>query len=244
MATGYFKVYSTEFTKFWCCTGSGMENFTKLGDSIYFKDENGITVNLFFSSEASYPELGIKLVQESQIPVKDTIRFTVHLLDDAPKRAKIRLRIPDWADETSVVADDKNISSEDGYICVDGNWKDGDIILYTCKCKVIAKGLPDCDNVFAFFYGPILLSADLGCENMIDSSTGVDVTIPSEKIAGNEVLKVTDGSVKDFIAGINSYMKRDGETLSFNLLGTDRPLTFSPHYKKARERYGIYWYFE
>ena len=79
---------------------------------------------------------------------------------------------------------------------------------------------------------------------MIDSSTGVDVTIPSEKIAGKEVLKVTDGSVKDFIADINSHMKRDGETLSFNLLGTDRPLTFSPHYKKARERYGIYWYFE
>lgn len=244
MATGYFKVYSTEFTKFWCCTGSGMENFTKLGDSIYFKDENGITVNLFFSSEVSYQELGIKLVQESQIPIKDTIRFTIRLLDNAPKRAKIRLRIPDWAAETSVTADDKDIIKEDGYLCVDGSWKDGDNILYTCKCKVIAKGLPDCDNVFAFFYGPILLSVDLGCENMIDSSTGVDVTIPSEKIAGNEVLKVTDGSVKDFITGINSHMKRDGETLSFNLLGTDRPLTFSPHYKKARERYGIYWYFE
>lgn len=244
MATGYFKVYSTEFTKFWCCTGSGMENFTKLGDSIYFKDENGITVNLFFSSEVIYPKLGIKLIQESQIPIKDTVRFTIRLLDNAPKRAKIRLRIPDWTAETSVTADNKNISTEDGYICVDGNWKDGDNILYTCKCKVIAKGLPDCDNVFAFFYGPILLSADLGCENMIDSSTGVDVTIPSEKIAGNEVLKVTDGSVKDFIAGIDSHMKRNGETLSFNLEGTDRPLTFSPHYKKARERYGIYWYFE
>jgi DUF1680 family protein len=32
MATGYFKVYGERFTKFWCCTGSGMENFTKLGE--------------------------------------------------------------------------------------------------------------------------------------------------------------------------------------------------------------------
>ena len=244
MSTGYFKVYSTEFTKFWCCTGSGMENFTKLGDSIYFKDEKGITVNLFFSSEVVYPEFGIKLIQESQIPVKDTIRFTIRLLDDTPKTAKIRLRIPDWADETSVSAENKNTIKEAGYMCIDGEWQDGESILYTCKPKVIAKGLPDCDNVFAFFYGSILLSADLGCENMIDSSTGVDVTIPSEKIAGNEVLKVTDGSVKDFIAGINSHMERDGKTLSFKLEGTNRPLTFSPHYKKARERYGIYWYFE
>ena len=244
MATGYFKVYSTEFTKFWCCTGSGMENFTKLGDSIYFKDEEGITVNLFFSSEVNCPELGIKLVQESQIPEKDTVRFIVHLTDDVPKEIKIRLRIPDWAKDAEVFVKDKNITKENGYICIDGNWNDGDTILCTCKCAVLPKGLPDCENVFAFFYGPILLSADLGTENMTDTTTGVDVTIPSEKIAGNEMLKVTAGSVKDFIANIDSHMKRNGETLSFNLEGTDRPLTFSPHYKKARERYGIYWYFE
>ena len=98
--------------------------------------------------------------------------------------------------------------------------------------------------MFAFFYGPVLLSAELGCENMVDSSTGVDVTIPSEKIAGNEVLKVSEGSVEDFIKDIDSHMKRNGKTLTFTLEGTDRALTFSLHFKKARERYGIYWYFE
>lgn len=244
MATGYFKVYSTEFTKFWCCTGTGMENFTKLGDSIYFRDEEGITVNMFLSSEVNCPELGIKLVQESQIPKKDTVRFIVHLTDGIQKEAKIRLRIPSWAKDASVTADDKKITAEDGYFCVDGKWKDGDTILYTCKCSVISKGLPDCENVFSFFYGPVLLSADLGCENMTDTTTGVDVTIPSDKQAGEETIKVTEGNVKNFIATIDSHMKRKGETLSFSLEGTDRRLTFSPHYKKARERYGIYWYFE
>ena len=244
MATGYFKVYSTEFTKFWCCTGTGMENFTKLGDSIYFRDEEGITVNMFLSSEVNCPELGIKLVQESQIPKKDTVRFIVHLTDGIQKDAKIRLRIPSWAKDASVTADDKKITAEDGYFCVDGKWKDGDTILYTCKCSVISKGLPDCENVFSFFYGPVLLSADLGCENMTDTTTGVDVTIPSDKQAGEETIKVTEGNVKNFIATIDSHMKRKGETLSFSLEGTDRRLTFSPHYKKARERYGIYWYFE
>ena len=244
MATGYFKVYSTEFTKFWCCTGSGMENFTKLGDSIYFKDEKGITVNMFFSSEVTYPELGIKLIQESEIPMKDTIRFIVCLPDKNHKEAKIRIRIPDWVYETSVSVNDKEISKEDGYWCIEGIWEDNESFSYTCRCKVTSKGLPDCENVFSFFYGPVLLSADLGFENMIDSSTGVDVTIPSDKIAGNEVLKVTDGRVIDYINTIDSHMERHGETLSFDLEGVDRKLVFSPHYKKARERYGIYWYFE
>ena len=244
MATGYFKVYSTEFTKFWCCTGSGMENFTKLGDSIYFRDEKGITVNLFFSSEVTFPELGIKLIQETKIPEDDTVKFTMHLLEGTSKEAKIRLRIPDWAAETSLSAENKKVTGEDGYTCIDGVWEDGESFTYTCKCRVISKGLPDCGNVFAFFYGPVLLSADLGCENMVDSSTGVDVTIPSEKIAGDEVLKVSEGSVEDFIKDIDSHMKRNGESLTFTLEGTDRALSFSPHFKKARERYGIYWYFE
>ncbi|MBQ5563119.1 MAG: glycoside hydrolase family 127 protein, partial [Clostridia bacterium] len=40
--TGYFKVYGERFTKFWCCTGTGMENFTKLGDSLYFHSEDTV----------------------------------------------------------------------------------------------------------------------------------------------------------------------------------------------------------
>lgn len=244
MASGYFKVYSTEFTKFWCCTGSGMENFTKLGDSIYFKDENSITVNMFFSSEAYHPELGIKLIQESDIPQKDTVRFTVRLLNGASRHAKIRIRIPDWAYDHSILSENKRVTTKDGYLCLDGEWTDKESFSYVLRSRVIAKSLPDCSNVFAFSYGPVLLSADLGCENMTDSSTGVDVTIPADKIAGKEVLKVTDTNVTGFIREIDSHMKRNGESLSFDLKGVDRDLTFSPHYKKTRERYGIYWYFE
>ena len=176
--------------------------------------------------------------------MKDTIRFRVCIPDKNHKEAKIRINIPDWVYETSVSANDKEISKEDGYWCIEGIWEDNESFSYTCRCKVTSKGLPDCKNVFAFFYGPVLLSADLGIENMIDSSTGVEVTIPSDKIAGNEVLKVSDGSVSDYINAIDSHMERHGETLSFDLEGADRKLVFSPHYKKARERYGIYWYFE
>ena len=72
-----------------------------------------------------------------------------------------------------------------------------------------------------------------------------DITLcVADKIAGKEVLKVTDTNVTGFIREIDSHMKRNGESLSFDLKGVDRDLTFSPHYKKTRERYGIYWYFE
>ena len=36
MATGYFKVYSRPEDQFWCCTGTGMENFSKPWAGIAF----------------------------------------------------------------------------------------------------------------------------------------------------------------------------------------------------------------
>ena len=30
---GHFKVYSTPYDTFWCCTGTGVENHAKYGDS-------------------------------------------------------------------------------------------------------------------------------------------------------------------------------------------------------------------
>lgn len=253
MATGYYKVYGTPFDRFWCCTGSGMENFTKLNDSIYFKEKDGITVNLFLSSEVTDPELGICLTQEANVPWKKNVKFSIRLLKDDEGRipekrhAKIRVRIPEWSFGGGIgghiIIDGCEGEDQKGYCVIDRDWSDGDSFHASFACKVTAKGLPDCDNVFAFQYGPVLLSADLGTENMVDGSTGVNVTIPTNKIVKSEYLNVEKGSVKEFIRDIDSHFTRGQEPLSFTLTGTDQELIFRPHYRKTRERYGIYWYF-
>lgn len=243
MATGYYKVYGKPFDKFWCCTGTGMENFTKLSDSIYFTDDKEITVNLYVSSTLCDEAKELTLIQETNIPMEDTSLFTIKC--DRQRRARLKFRVPDWASSytcRAIGSDDSFMAGEDGYITVDRTFENGDQIEISFAMKVVAKGLPDCGNVFAFKYGPVLLSANLGTENMIDGTTGVDVTIPTNKIAGNEYLTVQKGSVSDFIADIDSYMVRQEGTLNFTLTGTDRELVFAPHYKKTRERYGIYWY--
>ncbi len=249
MATGFYKTYGTPFDKFWCCTGSGMENFTKLNDSIYFKEKDGITVNLFLSSEVTDPDLGIRLIQETDLPKTDSAVFTVRLLGEKKGEqgvpAKIRIRIPDWSVGGGISCRSKEITLHDekGYVVAQGPWQDGDRIEATFGCKVTAVGLPDCGNVFAFRYGPLLLSADLGTENMIDGKTGVDVTIPTNKIVGSEYLNLSEGTVEDFIRDVDSHFEKAPDELCFKLKGTDQELTFRPHYLKTRERYGIYWYF-
>lgn len=41
MKAGYSKVFGRPFGEFWCCQGTGLENFTKLGDSLWFARTRG-----------------------------------------------------------------------------------------------------------------------------------------------------------------------------------------------------------
>ena len=49
---GAWKSFSTPDDSFWCCVGTGMENHTKYGDTIYFHDDRSLLVNLFIPSRA------------------------------------------------------------------------------------------------------------------------------------------------------------------------------------------------
>ena len=56
LGNGYSKIYAKPFDSFWCCNGTGAEEFAKLTDTIYFHDSNSIFVNLFIASEVNWPE--------------------------------------------------------------------------------------------------------------------------------------------------------------------------------------------
>ncbi len=68
LAPGAWKTFNTEDRSFWCCTGSGVEEFSKLNDSIYWRDAEGLFVNLFIPSELNWEEQGFKLRQETKFP--------------------------------------------------------------------------------------------------------------------------------------------------------------------------------
>ncbi|MCD8118055.1 MAG: glycoside hydrolase family 127 protein [Lachnospiraceae bacterium] len=253
MATGYFKVYSTETESFWCCTGSGMENFSKLQTSIYYHKDNYLIVNQFISSEVTFAEANAVVAQETDIPNTEETVFTVSAIDSSKSvDLDLALRIPDWAagDVTILVNGteyDAAVTSE-GYAIVEG-LSAGDTVSYTIPMEVVVYTLPDNENVFAFKYGPVVLSAELGTSNMTTGTTGVDVTIPLTKDMGDASSEtiVIDTSLgitqEEYLANINDYLVRDesAEELTFTLTGTDTELTFTTHYLQYTQRYGIYW---
>lgn len=253
MATGYFKVFSTDFSKFWCCTGSGMENFSKLGESFYYHKDNILVVDQYISSELNWAEQKVKIVQETQLPDTDNSVFTVDVLDGEKADITIAFRQPDWlAAEATISVDGKqyNYTTKNGYTFVSGPFTDGTKITITLPMKIKAYSLPDKESVYAFKYGPVVLSALLGTEDMTVSTTGVDVTIPVKKLVGTKYtttgtdsIIVPTKTVKAFIDNINEYMVRDtsASELTFKLKNNNTNLTFVTHYSQYKQRYGLYW---
>lgn len=242
MATGYFKVFGTQFTNFWCCTGSGMENFTKLNDSIYFKMDKTAVVNLYLSSTLNWADEGITLKQVSDFPDSDTAVFTLNT--SAQWDGTLMFRIPDWAVSSTVTVNGTEVtySTINGYAVIEGPFNDGDVIELTFPMEVVAYSLPDNTNAYSFKYGPVLLSADLGSDSMTQTTTGVNVSIPASRVTDYDYVTVdySIGSVADYIDNINDYLVKDEGTMSFTLTGTDTELTYTPHYSKYDVRYGIY----
>ncbi len=234
MATGFFKVYSSAIAHFWCCTGSGMESFSKLGDSIYYQDENSLYITRYTSSSVNWN--GLTVTQNATLP-------NVTLTVSGSGEGDIVLRIPDWcAGQPTVKINGEAVSQAavNSYLRLSRNWADGDTIELVLPMDITFETLPDNENVVAFRYGPWVLSANLGTDNMTTGTTGVNVTIPIADSSVSDIVRIESGSIADFLANINSNLVKTEGKLEFTLTGTDRDLVFTPHYAVYQHRYGIY----
>lgn len=258
MATGYYKTFGEEDPEknmFWCCTGSGMENFTKLGDSIYFRANDTLLVNQYVASKVTWEEKNLVLTQKLDVTKSEEISFVLNALHDKEiSDVAIALRIPDWMHGEATIyvngAEKMTAAGNSEYVLLERNWEDGDVIMAKYPMSVESVGLLDQDAVFAFRYGPTVLAAKLGKEKMGEATwAGIDLTAPLYKVVGNECRKDTiaygepkttelldnetltiqkETSVNEFVSHIEHYLVRDteSETLSFHLKGTDADTTF------------------
>ncbi|NLL00930.1 MAG: hypothetical protein GX271_09755, partial [Clostridiales bacterium] len=247
MATGYFKVYSTPYDKFWCCTGTGMENFTKLNDGIYYIGKNSstleLTVGRYISSELSIDDMGLRIKMDADYPNKDT--SSISILDVGEENNFIiKLRIPDWCKgyKVDVNGIDEAVKEDNGFIIIDRRWDKNDVVNLIWRMAVTYERLPDNPDVVGFKYGPVVLSAGLGMEDMETSRTGVDVTIPTRNMDIKDYLIIQDMTVEEWLSNISSNLVQREGRLEFVLNNTDEDgsLVFKPHYRRYKDRYGIY----
>ena len=243
MAAGYFKTYSTPFENFWCCTGTGMENFTKLNSAIYHTGENRLYVNLYLASVLHDAALGLDLVQKTDLNHFDRICFTLSMAES--KTFTLAFRIPEWTNqrfELTVNGAPADYAVQKGYVLLERCWEPEQQITLRFFPEIMLHTLPDAPYSAAATYGPFVLAAELGRSDMTTELTGVNVTIPTKKVSVREQILVKDVSVREWFANCRkNFVKAEGD-IAFFLFGTDADgeLLFTPYYKHYNDRYGIY----
>jgi hypothetical protein len=245
MGTGYFKVFGSETGVFWCCTGTGMENFTKLGDSVYFHNDKDLWVTFYMSSTLNWKDRGLALTQTTDLPLTSKVTFTITA---APADAvNVQFRKPDWTStcQVGVAVNGQSVTPVEasGFLGVSRVWQANDKVELTFPLFVQASRLSDNQNAVAFTYGPLVLSAGLGTDSMTTSSHGVSVLIANKPSGLQDTIKINSGTINDWLANIQSNLVQTAGKLEFNLKNTDSDskLVFIPHYSRYKDRYGIYW---
>ncbi|MFE6822025.1 beta-L-arabinofuranosidase domain-containing protein [Streptomyces sp. NPDC057690] len=155
--------WSTDYGTFWCCQGTGLEMHTRLMDSIYFRNDTTLTVNLFVPSVLTWSQRGITVTQTTSYPTGDTTTLTV--TGSAAGTWAMRIRIPGWtaAATVSVNGVAQNIATTPGtYATLTRAWASGDTVTVRLPMRVVLRPAPDNANTAAVTYGPVVLAGDYG----------------------------------------------------------------------------------
>ncbi|MFC8417661.1 beta-L-arabinofuranosidase domain-containing protein [Streptomyces coelicoflavus] len=168
--------WSTDYTTFWCCQGTGLEMHTRLTDSVYFHDGGTtLTVNLFVPSVLTWAERGITVTQSTSYPASDTT--TLRVTGDAGGTWAMRVRIPGWTTGAVVSVNGvrQHITAAPGtYATLDRAWDSGDTVTVRLPMRTVVRPANDNSAVGAVTHGPVVLAGDYG-DTALSSLPALDV---------------------------------------------------------------------
>ena len=148
---GSARFYEAPYDAFTCCFGTGMENPGKYGCAIYWKtpDNKTLYVNLFIPSVYTWEEQGVKAEIKTNYPASGKVEIAFTAQQDAQFDCKVR--IPSW-------------TGKSGFETFPVALKAGESKSVTVNFPMTLRteSMPDNPNRIAIFYGPALLTADLG----------------------------------------------------------------------------------
>ncbi len=236
---GYFKTFSTPFDSFWCCTGTGIEEYSKVNDSIYFHDHRNIYVNLFAGSDVHWLDKDITLVQTTNFPVEQGTTLTVQAV--TPTRFGIKVRIPYWATSGVTFRVNGKLHPVETrpmtYATLHRLWRDGDKVEVNMPMALHISRLPFAPQLQAVMYGPMVLAADMG-EHGLDDERIYGPNGPHDHHRSYPMPELLTASG----VGSDAVRRLPGSELRFETVGQAKRMRLKPLYQVMRERYTVYFH--
>lgn len=204
--------WSDDYGSFWCCQGTGLEQNTKLMDSIYAYDSSSLYVNLFTPSTLDWSQNGVTITQSTAFPVSDTSTLTI----SGSGTFDLKIRIPSWTSDASISVNGvvQNISTAPGsYAAISGTWADGDTVTVQLPMALRLVPANDDNTLAAVAYGPTVLSGNYGTNTLSSAPT----------------------------LSLDSLSRTSGSSLDFTATADGAAVNLGPFYDAQGFNYVVYW---
>ncbi|CAH2072889.1 unnamed protein product [Thlaspi arvense] len=182
--------WGTPYNAFWCCYGTGIESFSKLGDSIYFQEDGvspAIYVTQYISSSLDWKSAGLLLSQKVKPVVSwdPYMRVTFSFSSSkggVGKESTLNLRIPVWTNsegaKVSLNGQALKVPASGNFLSIKQNWKSGDQVTMelplSIRTEAIKDDRPEYASLQAILYGPYLLAGHTSRDWSITTSQAKD----------------------------------------------------------------------
>ncbi|KAI3414771.1 uncharacterized protein J3R85_015949 [Psidium guajava] len=220
-AKSYHK-WGTKNDSFWCCYGTGIESFSKLGDSIYFEEQGEVPslyIIQYVSSSLNW-KAGGTVINQKIGPLSSWdpyLRATFTFSSEAAGQlSTLNFRIPIWASSAGAEAElnEKilNLPTPGNYLVVKEKWGPGDKLTLQLPLGLRTEAIKDDRSEYAslhaILYGPFLLagltSGDWEIKANPDASlTNWITSIPASYNSQLQSLSQESGASSYFLTNTN-----------------------------------------
>ncbi len=244
LAAGYWRAYNSAADSFWCCTGTGAEEFAKFTDTIFFHRGSDLYVNQFIASSLEWKEEGLALEQVTHFPAEQGTTIKV-VKSSRPVSRTIHVRIPGWVAGSAEIRVNgrllESVADPGSYVGVRRVWRDGDTLSVHLPMELRQETLAGDDSLVAVLYGPLVLAAALGdgpregperfVQGRPTEPAGIPPPAPLPKVAPEIP---ASGQAR----WVELESKAD---LSFKAAAEGAEYDVMPMFRIRDERYSVYW---
>jgi DUF1680 family protein len=244
LGAGYWRAYNSPEESFWCCTGTGAEDFAKFADTIYFHRGRDLYVNQFIASTITWKEEDLSVEQRTNFPREQAT--TLKIVTGRPQLRTIHVRIPSWTTLNSEIKINgrvlETLPEPGSYVALRREWKNGDTISLSLPMEVRQESLAGDESTVAFLYGPLALAADLG-PGPIGPGRIVHghPTTPDSLPAPASLPKAPAAQNARTSAPLSWIQPAAASELRFKATAKDAAYDLKPMYEIRGQRYSVYW---
>ena len=241
MRPAHYKMYSTKYDSFWCCTGTGFEAPAKFGKMIYArKGDSELYVNMFIPSTLDWKERGVKLTQATRYPDENVSVLTIDTPE--PKEFSLNIRVPKWIEAGSMTVEVNGVKVQEPiaapYVTLSRKWTSGDTVRIAFEPKLEVAPMVDTERFYSVKYGAIVLASKVGTNNLRDHDFR-----QARQTVGTIMAPISDaptlfGTPEEIIRNMK---KQPGDQLAFTYTGLDgKTALLVPFHRIQFSRYAVY----